>query len=90
LFQDGIYKPLYDFLYASDESINYFTLSMKQLEIILGFPLPPSAYKYNAWWANDPGNHIQAYSWIHAGFKTSKVSPGYKITFIRNEITDKQ
>jgi hypothetical protein len=45
-----------------------------QIEHLLGFPLPASARKYQAWWANEknPGTrHIHALSWLNAGRKAS-------------------
>jgi hypothetical protein len=41
-----------------------------RIEEILGRPLPPSARKYPAWWANDP-NHSQAVAWSEAGWRVS-------------------
>ena len=38
---------------------------------ILGFPLPGSAYKYPAWWANQSGtDHVQSSAWQSAGWRT--------------------
>ena len=42
-----------------------------EIEAILGFPLPRSAYAYPAWWANQntPG-HSQNFGWKSVGWKT--------------------
>lgn len=42
-------------------------LSFSELEDILGFKLPNSAYIHNRWWMNDY-NHSQAQGWLNAGY----------------------
>ena len=46
-------------------------LSFGEIENILGFDLPRSAYAYPQWWAN--GGHTQAHSWMQAGYITAEV-----------------
>ena len=59
---------------------NYqISLSYPMIEKIIGEKLPESAYKYKAWWAN--GGHIQAYSWLDAGWKVKRVDLGKEIIF---------
>lgn len=72
------YEPLENFLRSSgQESVN---MSFLELEQILGFPLPESAYHYNAWWAN--GGHDHAHAWMDAGYKTELASPkGHTVCF---------
>jgi len=55
------------------------TLSYDEIESILGFKLPPSAYKHRAWWAN--GGHSQANSWLNAGWEVSSIELGKSVTF---------
>lgn len=57
------------------------TLTFKEIEEILGFKLPPSAYKYEAWWDNTTGNHTQRKGWIDAGWKVVERDLGKTITF---------
>lgn len=47
--------------------------------------LPPSAYKYAAWWANEPdGRHVQARAWTAAGWHTSHLDlDRQEVTFTR-------
>lgn len=46
----------------------------QEIEAILGFPLPRSAYSYPAWWSNQAGNgHIQSQSWRLAGWRTGEL-----------------
>ncbi|MFP7296989.1 hypothetical protein [Neobacillus niacini] len=57
---------------------------MNEIEEILTFKLPASAYKYSAWWANETeGTHTHARSWLMAGWKTTEVKPGNKVTLIK-------
>ena len=72
-------------LQKSDIS-NDRTLSFEKIEMILGFKLPKSAYKYSAWWSNHIGSHTQAHSWIDAGYKTQSVELGNQIVFRRDLI----
>lgn len=60
-------------------------LDFIEIEKILGFPLPPSAYKYREWWANH-WSHSQAISWLNAGWKVGFVSQGEKVIFKRVSI----
>ena len=63
------YSPLYDYLRTSGQE--KVKMSFSELETILGFTLPKSAYAYRAWWAN--GGHTHANAWHHAGYKVDKV-----------------
>ena len=54
------------------------------VERILGFELPDSAYSYPAWWANQAGHHSQTKGWRDAGWETSNVNLSAKrIRFVR-------
>lgn len=36
--------------------------------------LPPSAYRYLAWWSNEgKGSHVQARAWMNAGRRVTQV-----------------
>lgn len=48
-------------------------LSFQEIEQIVGFRLPPSAYSYREFWANTKSHSI-ALSWMGVGFKTVEVS----------------
>jgi len=59
---------------------NYnFTLSLNEIEKILGEELPRSAYDYKAWWSNS--GHEHAKTWTNAGWKVNHVNLGKSITF---------
>jgi len=64
------YQPLADFL-AGKKAIEW-EASFAEIEERLGFPLPPSAYAYPAWWANQTGpGHSQTKGWRSVGWKTA-------------------
>lgn len=71
----GKYEPLSRYLQnVPSESID---ASFAQIESILGFPLPQSAFRHQAWWANEShGSHSHARSWQDAGWETCQVNRG--------------
>jgi hypothetical protein len=48
----GKYAPLEHYLRDLPVTRKEATLSFEQIERILNDKLPPSAYQYQAWWAN--------------------------------------
>jgi hypothetical protein len=71
----GKYAPLEGHLRNLPATQKEVTLSFEQIEIILLDKLPPSAYQYQAWWANEKeGNHVNARSWANAGWKVDQVN----------------
>jgi hypothetical protein len=65
---------VYDPLRTKLESVRGQTvrLTFSEIEMLLGRPLPPSAYRFSAWWGNESSRkagHTQAMAWLHAGFK---------------------
>ena len=76
----------YDVLrrYLVSRKEGYWRASMSEIETVLGFKLPDSAKRYPAWWANlSAPSSSQAQSWLTAGWETSDVTPGGKVTFKR-------
>ena len=65
------YKPLEEYLSRSQE--HSIKLTFKQVEEIIGTPLPPSATRYRGWWSNNPHNGVIAHSWLNAGYKSAQV-----------------
>lgn len=66
------YEPLGQFL--ARQTVDSITLDFAEIEQELGFPLPSSAYRYNAWWANQSGKgHAQPACWQDVGWKTRDV-----------------
>ncbi len=71
----GKYAPLEHYLRELPVNQREVTLGFEQIERILNDKLPPSAYEYQAWWANEKeGNHVNARSWSNAGWKVDEVN----------------
>jgi hypothetical protein len=63
------YEPLAQFLAAQKADV--WEASFEEIEARLGAPLPESAYKYPAWWANQVGpGHSQTRGWRSVGWRT--------------------
>ncbi len=77
------YEPLYQYLKSlqADE----VRMTFHEIERIIGRRLPRSAFMHQAWWANESnGSHVQARSWIDAGYEMSDLSrEGSAVTFRR-------
>jgi hypothetical protein len=66
------YEPLAQFLAA--KKADSWDASFEEIERRLGAPLPKSAYKYPAWWANQSGpGHSQTRGWRSVGWRTSRL-----------------
>jgi len=66
----SIYSPLAVYL-NNLTYIDRIKLSFQEIEDILGFKLPKSAYTYRAWWANDNKTHSHSKEWLSAGWKVA-------------------
>lgn len=76
------YEPLPQFLLSSGVATR--TMSFDQIERILGFKLPKSARKHEAWWSNNATGHSHARVWLEAGWRTEHVDLAeHKVTFQR-------
>ncbi|OCA83192.1 hypothetical protein A8F94_18935 [Bacillus sp. FJAT-27225] len=79
---NGKYYNLHEYLAKKKNEVSRLTLTLSEMEEIVGFKLPQSAYVYPAWWANEnKGSHTHARSWLLAGWKTAEVKPGNQVTF---------
>jgi len=71
----GKYTPLENYLRGLPAIQMKVTLSFEQIERILNDKLPPSAFQYQAWWANElDGTHVHARSWLDAGWSVDIVN----------------
>ena len=78
------YEPLPQFLSSQRGSMK--RMSFAEIERILGFKLPTSAYKHEAWWSNNATGHSHAHAWLSAGWRTQEVDiGGRKVTFQKVE-----
>ena len=66
--QTSKYEPLREYL--EGQTGQQVTLSFEKASEVLGFPLPSSAHKYQAFWANqtDTTQRPWARAWQEAGF----------------------
>ena len=66
------YQPLADYL--AHKKGDVWDAAFSEIEEKLGRPLPQSAYRHQAWWANQSGpGHSQTHGWRSAGWRTSKL-----------------
>jgi hypothetical protein len=78
------YEPITRHLNAQPS--HRVTMGFAEIERLIGFPLPQSARKYPAWWANnaDAGRHAGA--WLAASWKSEDVDlAAEKVSFSRSE-----
>jgi hypothetical protein len=76
------YEALPQFLQLLDATRR--RMAFDEVERILGFKLPKSAYQYEAWWSNNETGHSHARAWLAVGWRTEEVDvAGRKVTFAR-------
>ena len=77
------YDPLREHLERSGR--DSVSMSFEEIADLVG-GLPPSAYRHQAWWANErEGRHVQARAWMGAGWQVSEVNlSGRTVTFERS------
>ncbi len=66
------YQPLHDHLRSL--RTKHWRASFAEIEEVIGKPLPASARKFPAWWANDNSQGRQSHAWLNSGFATSDLS----------------
>jgi len=78
----GKYDALQRHLLAG--SLSEWRASFAEIEAVLDFPLPRSAYVYPAWWSNDATGHSHSRAWLGAGWKTARVDlQTQQVTFLK-------
>ncbi|MFT4275164.1 MAG: hypothetical protein QM576_02305 [Rhodopseudomonas sp.] len=82
------YEPLPRFLGSVGRSAH--RMSFSEIERILGFKLPNSAYQHEAWWSNNATGHSHARAWLQSGWRTEAIDlAARKVTFQRRgDITE--
>src|SRR5579863_7616366 len=65
------YESLPQFLARMKHATHRMTFS--EIERVLGFKLPKSAYKHEAWWSNNATGHSHARAWLKFGWRTEAV-----------------
>jgi len=80
------YDPLRDMLLQIPPNISEKTLTFSEIETILGFTLPGSAYNHRPWWANpsSTNDHPYAQSWLSVDWKVETVNQSQeRVRFLR-------
>lgn len=76
------YEPLPQYLTSVGGTAH--RMSFSEIERILGFKLPKSAYRHEAWWSNNATGHSHANAWLKSGWRTEAVDlTARKVTFQR-------
>ena len=75
----------YDVLasYLKSRAAQTVQMTFAEVEKVLGFKLPASAFEYPAWWSNESMGHVQARAWMRAGFETEAVDIAAKRVVFR-------
>jgi hypothetical protein len=77
------YEALPQFLGQVDQTAR--RMSFREIEGILGFKLPKSAYQHEAWWSNNETGHSHARAWLKFGWRTEAVDlTKRQVTFRRS------
>ena len=81
----GKYMPFEKYLAALPGSTHQITLTFAQIEKILAFQLPSSAYEDRRWWDHETvGNHVNKRAWSNAGWKIASLDVEAKwVKFVR-------
>ncbi|MEG0774386.1 hypothetical protein [Clostridium sp.] len=61
---------------------NKVVLTYDDIENIIGFKLPKSAYEYNAYW-RESKTHTVTRAWIESGWKITELRMGKHIEFTK-------
>lgn len=67
----GKYEPLHTFLVS--QRTQEVPVAFSDIERLIDDRLPASAYRYRAWWSNNPSNSVITHAWLAAGYKTERV-----------------
>jgi hypothetical protein len=75
----GKYMPLENYLHDLPESQREVRLNFEQIESILNFKLPSSAYEDRRWWDHETeGNHVNKRAWANVGWKIESLDVNAK------------
>ena len=81
----GKYQRL--FTHLGGLTMQEWRTTFREIESIIGFPLPPSARLHRPWWSNQSrGNgHSQALAWGAAGWETAEVDMDAETLLLRRK-----
>lgn len=61
------YDKLRDFL--NKHRTSSLRMAFSEIEAVLNFTLPHSAYTYQAWWSNTPISSRHSHAWVSIGWE---------------------
>jgi DNA-binding XRE family transcriptional regulator len=74
------YFPLHTYL--NEQPLDELTLTLYEIESMMGGPLPVSARTRRAWWSNRSRGAVQAQAWMEAGYHVETIDfANEQITF---------
>jgi DNA-binding transcriptional regulator YiaG len=82
--RDSKYTPLFDFLENCEE--DQVTLTLTQIEEMMGAQLPPSAWNQRGWWSNRSRGALQSFSWMEAGYLVETIDLDNEVIIFRKPI----
>jgi hypothetical protein len=78
----GKYESLTAFLQG--RNLGEIRMTFKEIEKLIGAPLPASARRHRAWWSNNRSNSVITYAWLEAGYRSGQVDmKGQRVVFQR-------
>jgi CBS domain-containing protein len=66
------YDPLKEWLSKQTQDPAGIKVNFRDIEALLGGPLPAAARKHQSWWSSNP-NEAQSLAWLEAGWRVSRV-----------------
>jgi DNA-binding transcriptional regulator YiaG len=69
--RDSKYTPLFNYL--NECEVDEVTLTLTQIEEMMGDSLPPSAWSQRGWWSNRSRGALQSFAWMEAGYLVEKI-----------------
>ncbi len=74
------YYPLYTYL--KEHPLDELSLTLSEIETMIGDKLPASAHTQRAWWSNRSRGAVQADAWMGAGYHVEAIDfANERITF---------
>ena len=68
--------------YLNEQPLDELTLTLSEIESMMGTPLPASARTRRAWWSNRSRGAVQADAWMEAGYHVETIDlKNERITF---------
>ncbi len=71
-------------LHLNKQEKDMLQMTFQEVEDVIFGKLPPSAWKYRAWWSNNGNNTAARHGWLKAGWETARVDmEKQELLFIR-------